>query len=276
VLAVALLATACADRRGASAEQPAATYPTAADRLVLRISTEGGFVPPQTLLQQMPSFSLYGDGRAITQGPQMEIYPGPALPSLVETPISPKGVRALVRDALDAGLGEDHRYTTVSVSDMPTTTFTLDANGERHTTSVYALGAGGAQLRMSATERSARAALQRLSTEVADLRHALPAGSVGADQPYTPEGLRVFARRYTGQRDPMLREPEIEWPLSTPLASFGTQASTSGIRCGAVTGADLRLVLDAARSANQLTPWTSGGARYSLTFRVLLPDERGC
>ena len=74
----------------------------------------------------------------------------------------------------------------------------------------------------------------------------------------------------------MLQEKPIAWPLSSPLARFGTETSTPGTRCGAVTGADLDRLLPLARSANQLTPWTSNGKEYSLAFRVLLPDEHGC
>ena len=32
----------------------------------------------------------------------------------------------------------------------------------------------------------------------------------------------------------------------------------------------------AATQANQLTPWTSGGRRYAIAFRPLLPDEATC
>jgi hypothetical protein len=276
LLCVAAFATACADRPTVPGDAPVGSYPHGADQLVLRIDTSGGFVAPQQTLEQMPSFSLYGDGRVITQGVQTEIYPGPALPSLVVTSITPAGIQALVHLALAAGLGESHSYTTMTVSDMPTTTFTLNVEGDAHTTRVYALGAGSSEPGITAEERKGRAALERLSSEMTDLRRFLPAGSVGPDRQYAAEGLRVFVQPYEHQRDPMLHEPEVAWPLSTPLASFGGETSTPGIRCGAVTGADARHMLDPARSANQLTPWTSDGKEYSLTFRVLLPDEHGC
>jgi hypothetical protein len=277
LVTVAALASACADRSTVSPEQPATSYPRGADELVFRISTAGGFIAPQQTLQQTPSFSLYGDGRAIIQGAQTEIYPGPALPSMIVVSITPAGVQALVADAVAAGLRNDRSYSTMSVSDMPTTTFTLNVGGKTHITTVYGLGAGtGGQPGMSATERNARAALERLSTEVTDLRHALPAGSVGPDRPYAPDGLRVFVQPYDGQRDPMPHEPEIAWPLPTPLASFGQETSGPSVRCGAVTGSDLPGLLKLAASANQLTRWQSDGTDYSLTFRVLLPDEHGC
>jgi len=47
--------------------------------------------------------------------------------------------------------------------------------------------------------------------------------------------------------------------------------------CGTVSGQALSaLLLPAVREANQLTPWVSGGERYRILFRPLLPDELGC
>jgi hypothetical protein len=43
------------------------------------------------------------------------------------------------------------------------------------------------------------------------------------------------------------------------------------------TGQAAAAVLAAARSATQLTPWTStDGRKWSVTFRPLLPGESGC
>jgi hypothetical protein len=43
-----------------------------------------------------------------------------------------------------------------------------------------------------------------------------------------------------------------------------------------VTGSDLATLLPLVQTANQLTPWTSGGKEYTLLFRPMLPDETGC
>jgi hypothetical protein len=40
-----------------------------------------------------------------------------------------------------------------------------------------------------------------------------------------------------------------------------------------VTGEDLSTLLAAAKDANALTSWTSGGTEYHLILRPLLPDE---
>jgi hypothetical protein len=240
------------------------------------METSGGFVAPETLLRQMPAFSMYGDGMVLTQGAQMEIYPGPALPSVIATNLTTEGMQALLRDALAAGLGTNHSYTTMNISDMPTTMFTLVTNGTTHTTSVYGLGAGGPTQGMSDDERRARAALERFSTELSDLRGALPAGSVGADHAYTPEGLRVFVQPPPDQQDPMLHQKAVDWPLATPLSRFGKPAAQApDTRCGTVTGEDLAKLLPLVRSANELTPWRSDGI-YSLQLQVLLPDGAGC
>ena len=73
-------------------------------------------------------------------------------------------------------------------------------------------------------------------------------------------------------------EPPIDWPLTPGLSAFGepSQNGPEGMRCGAVTGDDAAAAHAAREQANQLTPWTSDGARYGLLFRPLLPDETGC
>jgi hypothetical protein len=43
-----------------------------------------------------------------------------------------------------------------------------------------------------------------------------------------------------------------------------------------VTGEDWPALAPTVRQANQLTPWTSGGRRFSVSFRPLLPDENDC
>jgi hypothetical protein len=254
-------------------------HPTAATELVLRVSAEGGFVAAESLLTSVPSFSLFGDGTAVTQGAQTAIYPGPALPPLIATPITEDGIQALVRSALDAGLGEDHEYTdlgSVGISDADTTVFTLTADGVTHVTKAYALGMSGGRQPdvMPDQEYAARLRLERFQASLTDLRNTLPAGSVGPDGAFVPATLRLFVSGHRRSED--LKEPAITWPLSTPLASLGDPASLDGYRCGTVTGADLDAVWPLAQTANQLTPWTSEGDRFAIAFRPLLPDESGC
>ncbi len=57
----------------------------------------------------MPSFTLYGDGRAIVQGPITMEYPGPALPNLRQVRLTEAGVQAVLAAAQSAGLLDGDR-----------------------------------------------------------------------------------------------------------------------------------------------------------------------
>src|SRR5262245_18411153 len=84
-LTLAVSATAPPLALAQSEATPSATgmieHPTGTDELVLRVEVTGRCVPPQVTLSELPQFSLYGDGRVITTGPVIQIYPAPALPN---------------------------------------------------------------------------------------------------------------------------------------------------------------------------------------------------
>ncbi|HEX7464910.1 MAG TPA: hypothetical protein VF382_08480 [Actinomycetota bacterium] len=276
IVAFALLAASCG-RTGTGGGDSSIEHPIGTNDLVLRVDTGGGFVAPSWALKQIPQFSLYGDGRVITEGPQIEIYPGPALPNLVVQTISENGVQAILEAARAAGLmGQDAHYDfPCGVTDAPTTTFALFAAGEKHLVSAYALGMD--QGSCEGSDAEARSKLAAFQAKLSDLSSWLPQGSVGEESSFDPSQLRVYVQPYTGPTDKGLRQRPIDWPLSQPLASFGRSESTfAAMRCGVVGGTDLSLLLPKAERANELTPWRSGGKRYSLVFRPLLPDEHTC
>jgi hypothetical protein len=74
--------------------------------------------------------------------------------------------------------------------------------------------------------------------------------------------------------------PPLDWPLSTPLATFGQPGTGDGVmesfRCGVVTGADLDTLRPLLAQATQITGWRSGSAIYTLILQPMLPDEAGC
>ncbi|MEV6815691.1 hypothetical protein AB0M52_26735, partial [Micromonospora sp. NPDC051296] len=49
-----------------------------------------------------------------------------------------------------------------------------------------------------------------------------------------------------------------------------------GLGCVTVTGDAVPKLLAAAANASAATPWTSGGKRWTVTLRPLLPDETDC
>jgi hypothetical protein len=287
VAAVAVLASACGGLAnddpgsGGTTGATGATgieHPTGTDQLILQMAYEGGFVPYEYTLGSTPFWSLFGDGTLIVPGPQIEIYPGPALPNLTATQVSEDGIQAILEAARDAGLLDgDANYGDQCIADAATTVFTTDADGQTSVVSAYALDVGEpAGTCGNDKDADARAKLAAFQAKLTDLQSWLPDGSVGSERPYDPTDMRVYVLPYQG--DPELPQDPIAWPLDPPLDGFGAPMANApaDTRCGVVTGDDLATLLSAARDANGLTPWTSGGTEYQLIFRPLLPDEHAC
>lgn len=267
-----LLATACQTVGGSI------VHPTGANELVLRIETGGGLVPWDFQLGQVPELSIFGDGRVIVTGPQIAIYPGPALPNLVTFRLSEDGLQRLLENARAAGLlGPDAHYDYPGIADAPTTTFTVVADGKRHVVSAYALSMTGNDVQVDPAVRRARAALAEFEQKTSDLRSWLADRIVEPETVLRFESLRVYATAAAPDASGGVEPNFADWPLSVSLAAFGGPASNPpDIRCGVVEGADLVTLLPAIQASNELTFWRSEGATYHLVLRPLLPDESGC
>lgn len=258
-------------------------HPTGPDELVLRIDRTGGLLPPFHTVTELPLFVLYGDGRVITQGPQIMIYPPPALPNLLETRLTEEGVQAILQEAQAAGLLEgDRRYELTTVADAPITVFTVNAGGRTSTVSVYALyEAEIDDPNLPPEEREARRLLREFLQKALSFSAWLPTTAIAKPEgPYAIARLQLVvvpAEQATDQ--PTDVQPgELDWPLASPLAEFGQPFDFAGTsaRCGVVERAELAAVLDAMSQANTLTRWRSGDALYSILPRPLLPGEAGC
>lgn len=252
-------------------------------QLVLRIESAGGFVPREFALSSVPELSILADGRVITHGPQIAIYPGPALPNLQERRLTEAGLQEVIRTVTESGhLSESAEFTGAFnyIADAHTTYFTFVNEGRSVAVSVYALGIVDPQSAemLPADDRAAHAALQPLRDRLMSLETWLPE-TAWADaewRAFVPGALRVYVRVPTAEEEAVDDvEPERrEWPLATPLAEFGEQREDSpDLRCAVATGADANRLLEAFAPANGLTRWQSGGAEYAVIVRPLLPDE---
>jgi hypothetical protein len=281
LVVITLAVTACARITRGGSEGGGIDHPRGPKELVLKVHSGGGFVPIHWHLRELPLFSLYGDGRVITQGPQIAIYPPPTLPALVERRISEEGIQAILQAARDAGLrGDDRRLEVFEVTDLPTTTFTVVTEGETHRTAVYGLGEVPED--MPVDDREARETLFEFQSKLLDLESWLPEGSVGSDRPYEFDRLSLFivpttegGGDYGG--DEQLEPSRKEWPLAGALSEFVEPLpNTPDIRCGTVEGSDLTEVLASAAEANVDTIWRSPGNAHLVAFRPLLPGEPPC
>jgi len=255
---------------GAAGSAPASSAPARADALVLRIERAGGLMAPQQMPGKLPLISLYGDGRLITQGPQIAIYPPPALPNVQVQQVDRVKVNALLAKADAAGIHPGLDVGQPMVADAPTTWITVVSGAGARTLAVVGLTeAAKNDPRLTPAQREARAKVAGFVKEVIDLPAAkgTPEG-----QPYRPAAVAALASRWVRPSDgPAERLRPVDWPgpalPGTPLGTVG---------CVTVSGADAAKVLAAAADATTVTPWRSGGKIWTVRFRPLLPDETGC
>jgi hypothetical protein len=255
------------------------TYSDGKTDLVLRLRYVGGFAPQSARFLDLPSISVYGDGTVIVPGPQILIYPGPAMPNLQQATITPAGMQTLLEAAREAGLfGPDAHYELGGIMDASSAEFTLVAEGRTHTISAYALmEGGGTPPDADPAVVEARAKLARFQEQLGNLEGLLGA-ELGTWSGYEAEAIQLLVTPGAPVNDQGLVQEPIAWPLATPLVAFGTSLADlmEGQRCGVVDGPDLQAVLPLLRDANSLTPWTSEDAAFGIAVRPLLPGEEGC
>ncbi len=241
--------------------------------VVLRVTVDGGFVPVEYALRTLPTYTLYEDGSVIVPGPVPELYPGPARLPLLAGRIELSEVQAVLDRARAAGLLEEPTVPygdmgSVGISDAPTTTLTVTADGATRTHAAYALA-------MDVPTNGMPAEIAKARKTLADFIAALP--QPAAMEPYVSAKLRVYIGPYSEVPD--MPQPPVTWPLDAPLASAGTAADGFAYRCLPVEGDDAAALLAALDTANDLSPWVvseTTNATFRVLVRPLLPDERGC
>jgi hypothetical protein len=266
-VAVAVALAGCAAK---PTPGPAVTRAFAPSDVVLRVEVVPAMVASTLRFAKLPTVSVYGDGRVITPAAQAAVYPGPALPALQVQRISTSDVRRLVDLAIAAGVGSGQDLGSPIVADAPSTRFSLLADSGVVRTTVFALGMTPDD-KLTAAQRAGRTALRDLTTTLSNLGSAL--GSVPQPVAFVPSAVIAVAQDWTDPHDPSApTPPEAAWPGP---ALPGTYVGM-GLTCVTASGTVGAAVMSAATHANALTPWTFGGARWTLTLRPLLPDETGC
>jgi len=278
-LALAVTLTGCQSLRDGNPSDPAPDddvtpgAPADADAPLLQLDLSGGFVPIGYDFAVVPQLTIYPDGRAITHGPQILIYPGPALPNLQVVQLSDADVEALIDAARTAGLlGEAPDYGQPPIADAPTMFVTLVVNGQRydHAVESYGMtegleGADDGGMGLSEDERAARVAMAGFIERAQEL-----VGSAGGEEPYVIEAFAFFAlpAAESGDQEGELERQVLPWPLDLALADAA--------ECTVASGADAQTLLETLADANTATQFEQDGAVYDVFFRPLLPHEDGC
>lgn len=269
--------SACAQPTADGAGLPAsgtpessAASPQGGTSLVLRTEQFGGFVPQDRTVGALPQVSVYADGRVISEGPVVAVYPGPALPNVQVQTISPERVQELIKAAEAAGVRNGADFGRPNVADAPSTRVTVVTPQGTQSVTAAALHESQPQdPQLTPAQRSAR---EKLATYVSSLTSLQTSQS--DVKPYSAEAVAVLARPWVdpGGTDP--KSPEKAWPGPALPGTYLNAAIKIG--CVMVTGAEKDKVWAAAKDATAITPWTADGAKYLITFRPMLPDEAGC
>lgn len=284
LLAVAAIAVACVGSAGAAAPTPTPSpKPVDPDKVIFRVSWDGGFVSPDMLLGRLPIVVVYADGRVITQGPQIEIFPGPFMPNLIEHTLSEEALQRLIDLAREKDLLKTVHYDVPGIADAADTVLEINLDGKSYRVSAYALaeagfdGEVGPAADIDEATREGRAALR----EFIDALTGVPAADfVDEEHPYAFDALRLYARTADIVEDSEFpgEQPPVAWPLED-LAMAGEAVDNpaiDGLRCQVIEGDDLETVLPLLNAANQLSVFESGDAFYALIAVPLLPGESGC
>lgn len=242
LLASLLLVTAGA----ASAATPAKP------RVILSISVAGGFVPYEYAYGTLPELVVYADGTAIT--PIVSRPTGGALPRLRISRLAPSQLAGLTARARRAGLlGGAIQYPMPQVTDLPTTTVTIVANGHTHTHAAYALGFPA---------KSEHGVRKRLLQFVTQTEAVVRAQGVVVRPRALPARVRLRATASQGGFGATVKPWTIDELKLSTIGECTVTSSPSAIR-------ELAQLRRGVR-------YRDGGATYEVTTRALLPGDPAC
>lgn len=239
-------------------------------------------LPPRELFGNLPVTVVTADGRVLTQGAMIEIYPGPLVAPIIERPITANGVAALLQAAKDAG---------------------ILVQGGDFTGGAMPLGAAAGRLRIVVD-----GVAYDLVGDTSAAVPCPPGESCPEPVPGTPAAFATFwyqlldMASWLGPElgpetdhvpgsyamivgpppEPWEGETPVVWPVADPpLDAFGAPVrGEPGTRCGIADGDLATALRPLFAEATQLTPWVAtetASATHGMTVRPLLPgDEDPC
>jgi len=285
VLTFALVALVAACGGGAVAS-PAASLPGPADPTPVMPSPSPGdagtywlrmttfqAIPPVNLFAVGPTSVITGDGLYLVPGAVPAIYPGPLVMPLFARQVSDAGREQILAWAGELGLlsGKTDFSGGGGLAGGVTGKIELTVDGG------LAALTGPPDATSPEPAPGSPEAFGELWRRIASLPESLP-GELGPETPYTPEAYAILVGP-APVPESGIRPTIADWPLDTPLATFGGPVQNGTYRCGLVEGEDADTLRPALANANQLTQWVQDpetSATFGLTVRPIVAGENPC
>jgi hypothetical protein len=233
------------------------------DSILLSVTSAGGFVPVEFMVNQGPHLVLTRGGQLIQKRPQIEIYPGPLLANWQASQLDEESM-LFVLEELDAlnfdEIGRVENNDATGVADAPITTVRFYNQDGEHSFAVYALG-------ISEDSTDSRVPILANLVDRLGTMTGAPATS------YMPEMIQVVAGVGAGEIDEAVANVR-EWPL--PVSYEDMTEIGFDWRCAAYEGEEAQNLLRVFAEANQATRWTLGEVDYQILVRPLFPEETPC
>ena len=240
-------------------------HPTGAGDVVFRIEESGGFVPVEYNMTYAPNFTLYGDGTVVFRDPTA-IPPEPVgnvtrLMPFQTVKLDEAGVQAFLERVLGpGGLGAAVGPYTCNCADIPTTTFTINADGQTKRVDVTGLSPD-----MHPQNGQIVAAMSQLVESLGKF-----GDEVGTERPYQPVGYRGVLYPVDQPFGPVVAWP---WTDITPDQFVGPADALFRTRAMTVEEVGSLGIPDATNGI-QGVALQKDGKLYTFAFRPLLPDEK--
>lgn len=240
------------------------------DDVVWQAHTGGGDVPATSLVAEVPSLTIYGDGRLFLSVPGIDRRFDQPVPMLVDQ-LEVADLTRFLAAAESTGLFEDHvDFGQPADGALPSTSVTMRRNGDELTITAYGLGARF-DVELTEEQVEQREALRTLLSAAEQL--------AVEPEPWTPSRIRVLQ---LADDAPFVESPEADpeepppvWPgpdLDEFLTSDGSGAV---LACGALDGNAAQTVFDSALE-NPTPRWDTGSDTRTLVTSVVLPGEQAC
>jgi len=239
-------------------------HPTGATDVVLRVETGGGFVPAEFLATAAPSFTLYGDGTVVFRNPSApppdQIGNVSRSVPFMTIKLGEVAIQQLLADAIGPGaLGIAVGPYQGLGADVPTTTFTIAADGRTKSVSVVGLSPD-----MHPQDTGIVVALSKLAERLDAFGNA-----ISNEEPFVPAGFRgalMPIDQAVGAVTP--------WPWTTIQPTDFTKGLNAIFLTRTLTPADVAgLGVPNPEGGFLGLTLRSGNRLYSFALRPLLPDE---